>query len=52
MKTKRIKKKLIAKWNIVETAEIVETEYKDKPIDEPFFDRVDVPARINKDTCG
>lgn len=40
MKTKRIKKNLIAKWNIVETAEIVETEYKDKPIDEPFFDRV------------
>lgn len=40
MKTKRIKKKLIAKWNIVETAEIVEKEYKDKPIDEPFFDRV------------
>lgn len=40
MKIKTVKKRLVAKWNIPETAEIVETEYKDKPIDDEFFDRV------------
>lgn len=37
---RKIKKRLVAKWEIMTTAEIVETEYKNKPIDDEFFDLV------------
>lgn len=37
---RKIKKRLVAKWEIMTTAEIVETEYNNKPIDDEFFDRV------------
>lgn len=37
---RKLKKTLFAKWEIISTAEIVETEYADKAIDEAFFDRV------------
>ena len=40
MKKKLVKKNLFAKWEIISTAEIVDNEYKGKPIDEAFFDRV------------
>lgn len=40
MKRKLKQQVLTAKWEIISTAEIVETEYKDKPIDEAFFNRV------------
>ena len=36
---KKVNKSLYAKWEILSTAEIVETEYKDKPIDDDFFER-------------
>lgn len=37
---KKVNKSLCAKWEILSTAELVETEYKDKPIDDDFFERV------------
>ena len=37
---KRIKKKLQAQWEILSTAEIVETDYKDKKVDDAFFDQI------------
>ncbi|HEY4538146.1 MAG TPA: hypothetical protein VIG45_06805 [Erysipelothrix sp.] len=40
MKKKLVKKNLFAKWEIISTAEIVENEYKGKPIDDAFFSRV------------
>lgn len=40
MKRKYQKRNLSAVWEVLSTAEIVETEYKDKAIDDEFFDRV------------
>lgn len=40
MKVKKVKQNLSARWEIMETAKIVENEYADKPIDDAFFNRV------------